>query len=174
MLGPDRVELDSARWVTLGIHGLFLVLLVLAVVRADASGALGVGLLIAAWYIAGMYLRRTRSATFAAVWVLGLSAVWSVATLAVAPDFVWLAFPLFFLLLFLLSTPIGLVAVAIVTIIAVVGLDHDGNLEVGEVVGPTIGAGFAIVFTLAYRALANEHRRTKQLLAELVETRGRL
>lgn len=170
--GPDA--LASARWVTMGLHGLFLVLTVVAVLQADTGVALVAGGALAGWYLVGIVFIGDRGSGYAITWVAVLTLGWAAVTMTSTPDFVWLAFPLFFLNLVLLPPLIGISVVVVVTAVAIVGLDRDGTLEIGEVVGPAIGASVAVVSTMAYRALASEHHRTQQLLAELGETRGRL
>ncbi len=172
LFGSD--ESASARWLTVGLHSLFLLLVVIAGFQADSGVALVAGLAIATWYLAGVALLGEKGPTVVAVWLAALTVGWALASLKVTSLFVWLAFALFLLHLFLLPTPISMLAVVVVTAVAIVALDGDGTLEVAEVVGPIIGAGVAVVSTMAYRALASEHQRTRQLLAELVETRGRL
>ncbi|KAA3637848.1 MAG: sensor histidine kinase [Armatimonadetes bacterium] len=171
---PGQDALASARWVTIGLHSLFLVLTGVAVLQQDSVAAVLAGVALAGWYVIGIVFIGDRGPGYAIMWVAVLTSGWALVTLTSTPDFVWLAFPLFFLNLLLLPPMIGVSVVVVVTAVAVVGLDRDGTLEIGEVVGPAIGASVAVVSTMAYRALASEHRRTQQLLAELVETRGRL
>ena len=100
--------------------------------------------------------------------------MWATASYAVTPDFVWLAFPLFFLYLFLLPLPVGVSAVVVVTTIAIGALTRDGALEVGEVIGPIVGAVVATISALSYRGLSEEHERIHTLLTELEATRDKL
>ena len=164
----------TARWLAVGLHGVFLVLVVISVVRAATTEAVVAGTVIAAWYILGILIRTRRTLLSGSIWIAVLTFLWVVAAFVVSADFVWLAFPLFFLYLFLLPLPVGLVAVAAVTGAAIGALAADGMLEVGEVVGPIVGAVVASISAVSYRGLSDEHERTQRLLAELEATRGLL
>jgi signal transduction histidine kinase len=164
----------TPRWLALGLSGVFLVLVAISVARAATTWSLVAGVAIAGWYVLGVALQSRRSQASSVIWLVVLTVAWVVASYAVSPDFVWLAFPLFFLYLFLLPLPAGLVAVAAATALAIGALAGDGMLEVGEVVGPIIGAAVAAISAVSYRGLSEEHERTQRLLSELEATRGLL
>jgi len=167
---PDR----ATRWLTVGLHGLFLLLVAVSVTRAGSVAATAAGIVIAAWYLLGVALRQRRDPHTAQAWVAVLVLLWAAATWFAAIDFVWLSFPLFFVVLFLLPTHLGLIVVAAVTAFAVGALGADGGLATGEVVGPILGALVAVLSAVSYRRLAAEHRETQRLLAELEATRDLL
>lgn len=171
---PRRAPAGSARSLTIGLHVVFVVLVVLAVARAGSTAAAVAGVGLAGWYVAGVGLRRRRSRGLAAAWLVVLTAAWAAASLVVASDFVWVAFPLFFLHLFLLPIAAGVGGVVAVTVVAITALAADGGLQIAEVVGPAVGAAVATLSALSYRALATEHQRTRRLLAELEATEGQL
>jgi signal transduction histidine kinase len=167
-------EKGTARWLAVGLHGVFLFLVVVSVLRVETLQAAVAGSVIGAWYLAGVAVRSRRGTDLAALWLGVLTVMWAVASFAVAPDFVWLAFPLFFLYLFLLPLRFGLGAVIAVTAIAIGALARNGVLEVGEVVGPIVGAVVATISAVSYRGLSEEHEQTQGLLAELEATRDKL
>lgn len=167
-------ERGASRWLAIGLNGVFLALVVVSVLRIGTLAAAMAGTAVAAWYLVGVALRSKRSTKLAALWLGVLTVLWAIAAYAVAPDFVWLAFPLFFLYLFLLPVRFGLPAVIAVTVIAIGALAGDSALEAGEVIGPIIGAVVATISAISYRGLSEEHKQTQRLLAELEATRGKL
>jgi signal transduction histidine kinase len=101
--------------------------------------------------------------------VLALTIAWMAATL-VSPSFVWIAFTLFFLVLFALGPvggPLALVLVAGWAILSpVLGREQD-LLGVGEILGPLIGAVFSLIAHAVYRRLLHEADRNRRLVAQL-------
>jgi len=171
---PAPEDKSTARWLAMALHGVFLSLVVVSVLRVGTIEAAVAGTAIGAWYVVGVLSASRRSSSLAAVWLGVLTVIWALASYVVAPDFVWLAFPLFFLYLFLLPLRIGLGAVVAVTAIAIGALARDGALEVGEVIGPIVGAIVATISAISYRGLSEEHCQTQRLLAELEATRDKL
>ena len=107
-------------------------------------------------------------------WLVALTAGW-LTLLAVAQDGVWLAFPLFFVVLYLLPRPTGLLTVAGLTTAAIAGFGwHTHTLSVGTVVGPALGAAVAVVVVFGYQALYRESEQRQRLIDELTATRGEL
>lgn len=107
-------------------------------------------------------------------WLVALTAGW-LTLLAGAQDGVWLAFPLFFVLLYLLPRPTALLAVAGVTAAAIAGFGwHTHTLSVGTVLGPVLGAAVAVVVVFGYQALHRESEQRQHLIDELTATRGEL
>jgi signal transduction histidine kinase len=95
-------------------------------------------------------------------------------------DFVWLAFPLFFLQLHVLPRRVALPVIAVCTVLVVVALGFHNRvpsgpgLELPMVLGPVFGAAFAVVTGLAYRALYLEAENQRLAADELRRTRGEL
>ncbi|MFE7753149.1 sensor histidine kinase [Streptomyces sp. NPDC057428] len=156
-------------------------LLALAAVRAAADGAtnapavLATACTLAAVYGIGPLLRpvRTRAAA-AAWWLSAVTATWLVL-LALTPDGIWLAFPLFFLQLHLLPRRWALTAVAATTALAIAGFGwHTLALTPGTVIGPVLGAAVAVAVALGYQALYRESEQRRRLIEELTATRGEL
>ena len=110
----------------------------------------------------------------AAVCLLWLLLIWSSA------DFVWLAFPLFFLQLHVLPRRLALPAIALSTVLVIVALwfhnrgAADAALQLPMVLGPAFGAAFAVVTGLAYRALYREAENQRRAAEELRRTRAEL
>lgn len=164
-------------------HALFYLLLAVGAVRLFAAdlaarrttAAVVVAVVLGLWYTAGILLRRSdRSPRVAMEWLGGLAGLWLVLSL-LAVGFVWLAFPLFFLAVFLLPDRTGLMAVTAITITAVVALYLDDRLlESAEVLGPVIGAVAAVALALGYQALSRENEQRRRLLNELERTRASL
>jgi len=158
----------------IALHGVFLSLVVVSVLRVGTTEAAVAGAAIGAWYLVGVFSPSGHSSGLVAVWLGVLTVIWGLASYVVAPDFVWLAFPLFFLYLFLLPIRIGMGAVVAVTAVAIGALARDGGLEIGEIIGPIVGAVVASISAISYRGLSEEHVQTQRLLAELEATRGKL
>ena len=88
----------------------------------------------------------------------------------VSSAFVWIAFPLFFLVLFSLGRATGVLALLLVAAWAVLApmvVGPQSSLSVGEVLGPLVGAVFSLVAHTVWRRLLEETERTRQLLARL-------
>ncbi|MFF5706110.1 sensor histidine kinase [Streptomyces sp. NPDC012794] len=179
---PSRALLPVSRVLRLCLHALFLGLLALASARAAAGPAphagwvTGLCVLLAAVYAAGVRAPAVRrSARAAALWLAGVGAVWA-ALLAVSPDGLWIAFPLYFLELHLLRLRWGLVAVA-VTACAAIGafVGHSGgSAGPGAFLGPLLGGAVAVATVLGYQALYRESERRRRLIEELIATRAEL
>ncbi|WP_144794421.1 sensor histidine kinase [Kocuria palustris] len=162
------------------LHVSFAGLLALALARfligAAWPGALwplSLSALLAAAYLAGTLLehrafrgvRRGSRPVPVGLWLTVVVVLWILLALH-APDFSWVVFPLFFVVQAVLPTGPSLLAVAGLTavVIAAQALHAaPGEFGAGQVLGPMIGAVFAVVTAWAYRALwrdAQRHRRT--------------
>ncbi len=194
------IEADSSgaavvlRVLRVSLHVGFAVLLLVALGRLLAGGLGGAGWLrlvlavvLAGVYLAGTVLEKRHSVRpgrldprrfsvwwLGAVCLLWLLLIWSSA------DFVWLAFPLFFLQLHLLPRGAALTAIAASTLLVIVALwFHNGGTAGGApplpmVLGPGFGAAFAVVTGLAYRALYLEAENQRRAAGELRRTRAEL
>lgn len=167
------------------MHVAFLVLPVIGAVRAAVSDQVPLPLaLLTAAVLAGIYLAGSQRALRrgaagreestdlllpSAPWVLALVVAWMASTF-VSASFVWIAFTLFFLVLFALGPVGGPLALALVTLWAIVSpvLGRDQPfLGVGEVLGPVIGAVFSLVAHAVYQRLLHETDRNRLLVAQL-------
>lgn len=108
------------------------------------------------------------------VWLGLVTALWALLTWA-DPGFVWLAFPLFFLHLHLLRGVHSVVAVVVITAFVVAGQSlHTGDLTAGMVLGPILGAVFALAIAAGYMALHRESEQRRELIGTLTRTRDAL
>ncbi|MFI1167671.1 sensor histidine kinase [Streptomyces sp. NPDC020801] len=157
------------------LYALFAGLLALAAARADGpatvAAALGTGAVFA-WGALSPAVHRSRRG--AAVWLTALSGSWLVL-LALSPDALWAAFPLYFLQLHLLPVRWGLPAVAATAAAAIAGfIGHGERVTPGAFIGPLLGAAVAVATVLGYEALYRESERRRELIEELVATRAEL
>lgn len=176
------------------LHCGFAVLLLVAVVRLLGSGlqgtdwlTLGLALVLAAVYLLGTVLEKRHSTApsqfdprpYSYLWLGAVCLLWLVLIWARA-DFVWLAFPLFFLQLHVLPRRLALPAIALSTVLVIAALRfHNagadgGALQLPMVLGPAFGAAFAVVTGLAYRALYLEAENQRLAAEELRRTRAEL
>ncbi|MFD3543876.1 sensor histidine kinase [Streptomyces sp. NPDC058662] len=170
-----------SRVLRLCLHALLLGLLALAAARAVADSAPRSGWVVAACVLlAGVYLGGVRtpavhsSPRAGAVWLAGLGAAWA-ALLAVSPDGLWIAFPLYFLELHLLRLRWGVAAVAVTACAAIGGfLAHSSAVTPGAFLGPLLGGAVAVATVLGYQALYRESERRRELIEELITTRAEL
>ncbi|MEU3017375.1 sensor histidine kinase [Nocardiopsis sp. NPDC007018] len=167
------------------LHACFLFLLAVGAARyalthtGQAHGAywtvLCGAVLLGAVYCAGALaarhdLHRTRSL----VWLAAVTCLWGALAWA-GPDFVWLAFPLYFLHLHLLRGLHSVLAVVVITAAVVLGQAlHTAHLTAGMVLGPVLGAVFAVAIAVGYSALRREGERHRALIDTLTRTRGEL
>jgi len=192
------------RVLRVSLHVGFAVLLLVALLRLLAGGITGqewitllLAVLLAAFYLVGTVLekrhaaRRTRfdPRPYSAWWLGGVCLLWLLLVWASA-DFVWLAFPLFFLQLHVLRRWLALPAIALSTVFVIAALwFHNGGIaasgqagaapaslapELPMVLGPAFGAAFAVVTGLAYRALFLEAENQRLAAEELRRTRAEL
>ncbi|MEV7128406.1 sensor histidine kinase [Streptomyces sp. NPDC093260] len=163
------------------LHLLVIGLLALAVGRAvtgerpHAGWIIAVSVLCGLTYAAGPVLpgvRRSRRA--AALWLAAVGACWLVL-LASTPDAVWVAFPLYFLQLHLLSRRAALAAVAVTAAAAVAGFAaHQHSFSPAMAIGPALGAAVAVAVVWGYQALYRESEHRRRLIEELTATRADL
>ncbi|MBW1600690.1 sensor histidine kinase [Streptomyces sp. JJ66] len=162
------------RLLSAGLHGLFAVLLVVAL-AASGPVLVAPGVLLGAVYAAGVLdARRGPSRRRALAWLAAVSLLW-LALLAVETNFSYLAFPLFFLYLHLLTPRWALPAVAAATSAVVAAqLTGAGGFTPGKVVGPVAGAAVAVLTAWGYTALYRESRARQRLIDDLVRARDEL
>ncbi|MFI8485829.1 sensor histidine kinase [Streptomyces rubrogriseus] len=171
----------TSRALTWCLHLLVVGLLVLVAARAVTDGRSPTGTIVAVAvvcglvYAAGPLLPRVRLVRRAAAWWLAaVGAVW-LALLALSPEAVWVAFPLYFLQLHLLSRRAGLAAVTATAVAAVAGFAaHTGSFGPAMVIGPTLGAAVAVAVVWGYQALYRESEHRRRLIEELTATRADL
>src|SRR5699024_11443773 len=107
-------------------------------------------------------------------WLAALGATW-LALLALSPEGIWVAFPVFFVQLHLLPGRWGVGTVIVTTILAIAGFAwHQHQLNPGTLLGPVLGAAVAVATVRGYQALYAESERRRQLVEELVAARAEL
>ncbi|MFD3545542.1 sensor histidine kinase [Streptomyces sp. NPDC058655] len=182
MAAPEpRSPTPVSRVLRLCLHALLLGLLALAAGRALADAAPRAGwvaaacALFAAVYAAGVRAPVVhRSPRAGTLWLAGLGAAWA-GLLAVSPDGLWIAFPLYFLELHLLRLRWGVAAVAATACAAIAGfLAHSAAATPGAFLGPLLGGAVAVATVLGYQALYRESERRRELIEELIATRAEL
>ncbi|GAA3503492.1 sensor histidine kinase [Streptomyces prasinosporus] len=163
------------------LHLLVVGLLALAAGRAVADHHPNAGWILAAAVVCGLVYAAgpvlpgiSRSRRAAALWLTAVSTVWLVL-LALSPDGVWVAFPLYFLQLHLLPRRAGLAAVAATAVAAIAGFAvHQGSFNAAMVIGPALGAAVAVAVVWGYQALYRESEQRRRLIEELTATRADL
>ena len=163
------------------LHLLILGLLTLTAVRAitqhqaHAAATTVTATICALVYTAGPLLPRIRHSRPAATWWLtAVGAVW-LALLALSPDAVWVAFPLYFLQLHLLPRRAGHIAVAVTATAAIIGFAaHQHSFAPAMAIGPALGAAVAVAVVRGYQTLYRESEQRKRLIDELTATRADL
>ncbi|WP_430542549.1 sensor histidine kinase [Streptomyces iconiensis] len=156
-------------------------LLALAVGRALVDGAPHPAAIVAsavalgAVYAAGPLIPSIgRRLPAAAVWLLTVGAAWLVL-LAQTPDGLWLAFPLYFLMLHLLPPRAGLISVVVTALAGATGYTaHQDSFSVAVFLGPVLGAAFAVATVFGYQALYRESEERRRLIQQLTTARANL
>ena len=182
------------RVLRVSLHVGFAALLLVALVRLLNAGLAGtqwftlvLALALAAVYVAGTVLEKRHSQDPSrfdpkpySIWWLGAVSVLWLLLIWTSADFVWLAFPLFFLQLHVLPRTVALPAIAASTLLVIAALwSHNrdaaqGALQLPMVLGPAFGAAFAVVTGLAYRALYLEAENQRRAAEDLRRTRAEL
>ncbi|MFI0740713.1 sensor histidine kinase [Streptomyces sp. NPDC021100] len=143
--------------------------------RPHAGWIVAVAAVCALVYAAGPVPARVRrSPRDLRLWLAAVGAVWLVL-LALSPDAVWVAFPLYFPQLHLLPRRAGLAAVAVTAATAVAGFAaHRGSFGAAMAIGPALGAAVAVAVMWGYQALYRESEQRRRLIEELTATRADL
>lgn len=178
------------------LHVSFAALLLLGVGRAvletHTSGAglrplvlpLGLAVLLAVVYLVGTVAENRvarRQAVWdprplAVPWLMVITVLWGTLTL-LSPDFSWVVFPLFFVYLVLLPRVVALVCIVVLTVVVIVAqFLHTGpeGFSAAMVVGPVVGALFAVVVGHGYRRLYRDAQRHRRVIRELEAARSEL
>jgi signal transduction histidine kinase len=155
-------------------------LIVICAVRAVGDGTpvpwvVALSVVFAGWYFGGLLLsRRTRDSALAAGWLVGLALIW-IGAVAISPEFVWLAFPLWLLAGFVLrmrwAVPFSIVVLAVVIAAPLV---HTGTTSYANVIGPVVGGVFALGISRGYLELVRDGRERTRLIGSLVAAHDEL
>lgn len=166
----------------LALHGLIGGITGIVLVRAlinpgpSATGIVATAAVLLVVYLAGALVYRwdgDRRRVLGRVWLIALTASW-LALFWCTPEAAYLVFPLFFLHLHLWPSRSGVLAVAALTAVTVVGAGLRFGWNVGVVVGPVLGALVAVLVGWGYRSLAREAAEREALMGELLATQTRL
>lgn len=173
------------------LHVSFAGLLLLALVRFLASASwpgalwpLALSTALAAVYLAGTVLenrgfrgaRAPARPLWSGLWLAVVLVLWILLALH-APGFSWVVFPLFFVVQAVLPATAGLAAVTALTAVVVAAqVLHSpaGGFGAGQVLGPAIGAVFAVISAWAYRALWRDALRHRRTVVQLQAARAEL
>ncbi|MCQ9130305.1 sensor histidine kinase [Streptomyces hilarionis] len=176
-----RTPTPTTRSLAWCLHLLIIGLLALAAGRALTDDRAHAGSVAAAAAACGLAyavgpvlpaVRRSRRS--AALWLAGVGLCW-LALLVLSADAVWVAFPLYFLQLHLLSRRTASAAVAATAAAAVAGFAaHRHSFSPAMVIGPALGAAVAVAVVWGYQALYRESEQRRALIEELTATRADL
>lgn len=170
-------------------HVLLVLLVVVGVVRALSTGTPALPLLLAVvlllgWYAVGARLATARldptrlgpaddsaggdsSRTRGGWWLVGLVVCWLV-TVVVSPDLVWVAFSLWLLAGLLLPLRWAVALSALVLAVVVGRGGHAEGWTVASVVGPSVGALFALALSRGMGQVVRDSIERQRLVASLV------
>lgn len=170
--GPERV---LAVLVSMQ-HLLFVGLLVVSTSLALRDGAspwlviAGVALILT-WYVAGLRLGSHASGR-GGWWLLGLALCW-LLLVAISPSFIWLGFPLWLLAGHFLSLPWAVLFVAVVlAVVLTAPLGHGQSLTAAAVLGPSVGAVFALTLSRGEYHLVRDSLERAELVRSLVRAQS--
>ena len=149
-------------------------LLIIGAVRAAGDGTpvpwvVAVSVVFAGWYFGGLLLsERTRDRGVAAGWLVGLALIW-VGAVAISPEFVWLAFPLWLLAGFVLRMRWAIpFSIGVLAVVIAAPLMHSGATTYANVIGPLVGGVFALGISRGYLELVRDGRERSRLISSLV------
>lgn len=173
--GPAPGVEGVGRWLAIGRHTLFALLLAIGTVRAVTADAdlrwlAPLVLVTAAWYLAGTAWRATfLTAGAGPWWLLGLTLLW-VGLVLMSPDFVWVAFALWLLSVHLMNFPLA-AAYSVLVLAVVIGVQVElGTHPAGAILGPAIGCLVALAVSRGEQLLAREAVERQHLVERLVAT----
>lgn len=164
--------------VRIGLHVVTLVLAVVTAIRAASVGvpavlAAAAGVAFLALYAAAA-LPRLRRSPGAQVWLGALTVVWF-AALALSSEFVWLLFPLVLVAGHLLPLGWGVLYAIVTTTAGVTApLWHGHPPVAAQIIGPAIGALFALGIARGYSTLLRDAAERRRLIASLVRTQDEM
>lgn len=185
---PDSSLTSILTFLRLILHVMFAFLLLFAVVKSVLTesaqlGVLGLVVVLALVYMVGttaenraMHAQQPAISRWqSVVWLLIVIALWG-ALLLFSIDFVWLLFPLVFLILHILPTITALASVVAGWALAafVPRALHSEDWGVANAVGPAIGVMFAVGVYFTYVALGREVAKQEALTRQLTAAQQQL
>lgn len=167
------VAWSTVKAMEVGQHLMAVLLTVIGVVRAVTEGvsppaAIISGVAILAWHTAGAALgTRTQGRRVVLVWLFGFAVVWA-AAVAVSAEFIWVAFLLWLLAGHLLPLWQGVgFSVAVLAVVILAPILHDGTTGYADVFGPLIGGVFAFGISRGYLQLLRDATERERLVESL-------
>ena len=168
---PTAPRWSASWWLRLGQAALFVGLVAIATAIAASKGvawpAYVIAALLVAVLVAGLRAVDGMGPLARGTWV-GLLFLGAVALMALSPEYLWVAFPLWLLAGAVLPLGVSLLLTAVTLAVIVTVLSMAGSDGVGSVLGPLVGAVVAIGLShgvLLFEHEASEHRR---LLGEVL------
>ncbi len=168
---PTAPRWSASWWLRLGQAALFVGLVAIATAIAASKGvawpAYVIAALLVAVLVAGLRAVDGMGPLARGTWV-GLLFLGAVALMALSPEYLWVAFPLWLLAGAVLPLVVSLLLTAVTLAVIVTVLSMAGSDGVGSVLGPLVGAVVAIGLShgvLLFEHEASEHRR---LLGEVL------
>lgn len=176
----NRASNLTIRTMRVGFHLLTAALVVISVARALMSGtppvlALGSGMAISGWYLAGMLVAgQQRVLSNAGWWLLGLALLWFGAVI-VSPEYLWLAFALWLLAGYVLRWHWAvLFSVVVYAMVAVAPVLEFGSTTFAGVIGPLLGGVFALSIARGYLELVRDLRERQALVDSLTHAQAEM
>lgn len=166
------------RTMQLAMHALFLVLLVAGVARAargdrEALSIIG-GCVICLWYAAGIPLAQaigsatgSRRGRAGYLWIGGLLVLWVLLVL-ISPEFSWVAFALYFLVLHIVPRPASVVIVVAIALVTIAVQVTDRSSGAAGIIGPFVGMLVALGIAWVYAQLRAESTARLEAVQDLV------
>ncbi|MDN5761602.1 MAG: sensor histidine kinase [Microlunatus sp.] len=173
-LASERGPAVIVRTLQLGQHAITAVLLVVCTVAALRAGAsvapvIGSAAVFAGWYAFGPVVARRATRPHAgAWWLVGLGLIWLGMCVLAVPN-VWLGFSLWLLAGHLLRSAAVPFALVVLAVVLVRPLLAGQPASVASIVGPSVGAGFALVLARGQRQLVGDSIERQRLLRSLVQ-----
>ncbi|AZA10287.1 histidine kinase [Corynebacterium pseudopelargi] len=172
------------------LHVMFATLLLFAMISAINNGnhafhavcVLGTTVLLGGLYLAGTVLEnrghqgRTsiQYARWVPVWLVAVVGIWALAVI-LSPAFIWLMFPLVFVVLHCFPGLKGIAAVGLLwAMAAFLPLIHQPTFTFGQWFGPLIGASFAVVIHHVYSVLSQVAAKNEAIALELLDAQAQL
>ncbi|MDO5495729.1 MAG: sensor histidine kinase [bacterium] len=162
---------SASWWLRVGQSVLFGGLLLIATGLAAARGAgwslISLAVVLMAVFVCGMVWHRRLAPALVAAWV-GLMFALLLVLMWLAPEFLWVAFPLWMVAAATLPLLVALLLAAVTVAMSVTVLVLADGHSIGTVLGPVTGALVAIGIARGVIMLEREMQENQRLLRELV------